>query len=276
MMIDMKELLKTVLRFALWAMLFVVTMFAGMIVLSIIHPSVWQGSEQAATEYFKDSAISGWINLAATLLFIILFLVLRWASLSKGILERSFMWKLVGLLMVLTVADICFEVFLIEFPAYHNLFPETWAEIEADDSPDSGGITQYLYACLLIPIFEEIGFRGVLLGGLLRARWHPWLAIPFSAIVFAAFHLLPINFIGLTLGGIIYGWLFWRTKSLIPGIICHILNNTIALCAGPVMMYITGSREMDTTPTTDVIVIVIALALMLSALILINRTVPKR
>ena len=175
MMIDMKELLKTVLRFAIWAMLFIVTMFAGMIVLSIIHPSVWQGSEQAATEYFKDSVISGWINLAATLLFIILFLVLRWASLSKGILERSFMWKLVGLLLVLTVADICFEVSLIDLPAYHNLFPETWAEMEADNSPDSGGITKYLYACLLIPIFEEIGFRGVLLGGLLRAKWHHWL-----------------------------------------------------------------------------------------------------
>lgn len=159
MMIDMKELLKTVLRFAIWAMLFIVTMFAGMIVLSIIHPSVWQGSEQAATEYFKDSVISGWINLAATLLFIILFLVLRWASLSKGILERSLMWKLVGLLLVLTVADICFEVSLIDLPAYHNLFPETWAEMEADNSPDSGGITKYLYACLLIPIFEEIGFR---------------------------------------------------------------------------------------------------------------------
>ena len=47
--------------------------------------------------------------------------------------------------------------------------------MEANSSSDSRGITQYLYTCLLIPIFEEIGFRGVLLGGLLRAKWHHWL-----------------------------------------------------------------------------------------------------
>lgn len=272
----MKELLKTVLRFALWAMLFFVTMFAGAIVLAIINPSVLQGSEQAVTDYFKDSASSGWISLAVTLLFIILFLILRWANLSKGILERRFMWKLVGLLVLLTVADICFEVFLADLPAYHNLFPESWAELEADDGTPNEGITRYLYVCLLVPIFEEIGFRGVLLGGLLRAKWHPWLAIPLSALVFALFHLSAISFIGLTLGGIIYGWLFWRTKSLIPSMICHIANNTIALCAGPIMMYITGSKEIATSPTTDVIVIVIAITLMLFVLTLINRMVPKR
>ena len=254
----MKELLKTVLRFALWAMLFFVTMFAGAIVLAIINPSVLQGSEQAVTDYFKDSASSGWISLAVTLLFIILFLILRWANLSKGILERRFMWKLVGLLVLLTVADICFEVFLADLPAYHNLFQESWAELEADDGTPNEGITRYLYVCLLVPIFEEIGFRGVLLGGLLRAKWHPWLAIPLSALVFALFHLSAIR------------------KSLIPSMICHIANNTIALCAGPIMMYITGSKEIATSPTTDVIVIVIAITLMLFVLTLINRMVPKR
>ena len=273
---DMKELLKTVLRFALWTLLFFIGMFAGAIVLAIINPSLWQSSEQAATEYFKDSASVGWITLAATLLFIILFLALRWASLTKGLLEWKFMWKIVGLLILLTVADVCFEIFLADLPAYHNLFPESWAELEAHSGPEKEGMTRYLYVCLLVPIFEEIGFRGVLLGGLLRAKWPLWLALPLSAMVFAVFHMSPLTFLGLTLGGIIYGWLFWRTKSLIPSMICHIVNNTIAVCAEAVILYFTGSTETSTTPTIDVIIIVIAIALVLFTLTLINRLVPKR
>lgn len=134
----------------------------------------------------------------------------------------------------------------------------------------------YVYVCLLVPIFEEIGFRGVLLGGLLRAKWHRWLAIPLSAMVFAVFHMSPLTFLGLTLGGIIYGWLFWRTKSLIPSMICHIVNNTIAVCAEAVIFYFTGSTETTTTPTIDVIIIVISIALVLFTLTMINRIVPKR
>lgn len=68
----------------------------------------------------------------------------------------------------------------------------------------------------------------VLMGGLLRMRCGAWPAIVISAIVFAAFHGTHIQLLGTTVFGIIAGWLYWRTRSLIPSMIVHMVNNSVA------------------------------------------------
>ena len=72
----------------------------------------------------------------------------------------------------------------------------------------------------------------MLLGGLLRMRCKPWVAIVLAAIVFALFHGMSIRILGTTVFGIITGWLYWRTRSLIPGIIAHVVNNSTAVALG--------------------------------------------
>ena len=69
----------------------------------------------------------------------------------------------------------------------------------------------------------------MLLGGLLRMRCKPWVAIVLSAIVFALVHGFSVKLFGTMVFGIITGWLYWRTRSLIPGIIVHIVNNSLAV-----------------------------------------------
>ena len=79
-------------------------------------------------------------------------------------------------------------------------------------------------------IFEELCFRGFLLGSL-RRRTSPWLAILISAAAFGFFHILVGGTLAIerlapsTLLGIVLGWIAIRTGSVFPGMAFHILNN---------------------------------------------------
>ncbi len=89
------------------------------------------------------------------------------------------------------------------------------------------------YVCNIIrlvivtPIVEEIFFRGIILEGLLK-NYKPIHAIILSAIIFGVSHLNPSQLILATLHGLLIGWVYWKTNSLIPGLVIHCLNNLIA------------------------------------------------
>lgn len=79
--------------------------------------------------------------------------------------------------------------------------------------------------CILAPLFEEMLFRGVILRSFLQ-QYPRWAAIWGSAALFGLAHMNLYQFIGATIFGGIAGWLYERTRSLIPGIVLHALNNT--------------------------------------------------
>jgi membrane protease YdiL (CAAX protease family) len=77
------------------------------------------------------------------------------------------------------------------------------------------------------PIFEEILMRGIILEGFLD-KYKPWKAIVASAVIFGAIHFNITQFINATLIGIIFGVIYYKTRSLLLCIIGHMLNNTLA------------------------------------------------
>lgn len=99
----------------------------------------------------------------------------------------------------------------------------------------------YLTVAIAAPICEECLFRGIILSALLR-RYSPRKAIIWSAIIFGIAHMNPWQFIAAFLIGCAIGWLFWRTKSIWPGIFMHWLNNSTAFAIG----YATG--DINTSP----------------------------
>jgi membrane protease YdiL (CAAX protease family) len=105
----------------------------------------------------------------------------------------------------------------------------------------------------------------------------PWLAILLSAIIFGAIHMSPMTFLGVTIGGVIYGWLFWRTRSILPCIIAHIVNNTSAFAYGVIQESFTDPYKEEYTPsaTIDVVIITIAIPTLFFALQWINKMMPK-
>ena len=89
--------------------------------------------------------------------------------------------------------------------------------------------TGILMLCIIAPIAEEYLFRGLMMRKMLRWNISPWYAIIASSIMFGLIHLNPAQIPGPIILGIVMAWMCYRTKSLIPGIIIHITNNTLCL-----------------------------------------------
>lgn len=87
-----------------------------------------------------------------------------------------------------------------------------------------------LSICVAAPLFEEFLFRGAIQGHLQKV-WHntPRLAIVASAFLFGLVHANPAQISFAFLLGLIIGELYYRSGSMMPGIILHFINNTTAL-----------------------------------------------
>jgi membrane protease YdiL (CAAX protease family) len=92
----------------------------------------------------------------------------------------------------------------------------------------------YLSIGLLAPLAEEVVFRGAILRTLLggdrpeSGGYRPLVAIPLSALFFAVVHLNPAQMPHAFLIGLLLGWMYWRTNSILPGLAFHWANNTVA------------------------------------------------
>lgn len=84
----------------------------------------------------------------------------------------------------------------------------------------------WIGAVAIAPIAEEFFFRGLLqtfLAGIIRNRWQ---AIGLTAVVFGIVHLSqPHTIVGLTALGVLLGYAYERTGSLVPSIMIHAVFN---------------------------------------------------
>jgi membrane protease YdiL (CAAX protease family) len=78
------------------------------------------------------------------------------------------------------------------------------------------------------PVFEEVLFRGAVMRELLL-RYRPATAIFLSAMLFGIIHMNPVQMAGGILIGAVLGWVYWKTRSLIPCMLIHVLNNSLSV-----------------------------------------------
>lgn len=78
---------------------------------------------------------------------------------------------------------------------------------------------------IICPISEEFFFRGFLMKSMEKLGVH--FSIFVSAFYFAIFHNNPYRLITLLLYGILVGYIVLYTDSILPGILFHILTNSI-------------------------------------------------
>ncbi len=81
---------------------------------------------------------------------------------------------------------------------------------------------------VVVPIGEEIFFRGLVLGALRRSL-NRHAAVVASALFFAAAHLQAVELLPILILGLVLGYLYEFTGSIVPGMIAHGLNNLAAL-----------------------------------------------
>lgn len=114
---------------------------------------------------------------------------------------------------------------------------------------------------LLGPVVEETVFRRIMIDSLWTRFGKPWLAIAVSAFLFGLIHMNPAQSFFATLIGIVYGWVYVRTGSMFPGVLAHVINNSV----GVIQMMKVGEEaltEMDSSainPVTMTIMTVFAI-----------------
>ena len=88
-----------------------------------------------------------------------------------------------------------------------------------------GGI---LAIAIIGPVLEEILFRGAITKALLQQS-PPTKAILISALLFGVFHINPAQILPAFLIGMLLAWTYYKTVSLIPCILMHVLNNSLSV-----------------------------------------------
>jgi len=114
----------------------------------------------------------------------------------------------------------------------------------------SNPISGPLILVVVAPLTEELICRGLILRGLL-ARISPWRAIVVSALLFALVHLNPWQFVTAFVIGLVFGWVYFRTGSLLLCMAGHALHNTLSLVATGLPFVIRGFNSTPPAGTVD-------------------------
>tara|TARA_B100001250_G_scaffold173944_1_gene149646 strand:+ start:861 stop:1652 length:792 start_codon:yes stop_codon:yes gene_type:complete len=146
---------------------------------------------------------------------------LRVNSISIKTIKYSFVFSL-GILIIIDALD----------RIIHSIIPTPDYIIDLGQimQPEStlGYIFLFLAVVIVAPIGEEILFRGFL-QKFLEEHWKDITrAVLVTSLFFAMIHFNPFWTIQIYLLGVVLGFLSWKTKSVIPSIILHSLNNGTA------------------------------------------------
>lgn len=159
------------------------------------------------------------------------FLYMRWFTASRSYIRKR-PWGVLAWSVVAALGAIVPSLLL------QSLLPEWtgWAaEVAEDTNEQLEGLMSvpggYMVVALLPPVVEEMVFRGCILKSLLE--WKPgkrsvWPMIALSALLFSLAHMNPAQMPHTFLIGLLLGWMFMRTGSIVPGVAYHWANNTAA------------------------------------------------
>ncbi len=106
------------------------------------------------------------------------------------------------------------------------LFPTGGLDRVNEAITSTGGFGM-ICSIVLVPVLEEMLFRGVIQGGTAR-EWGAMRSILVAAAVFGIVHMVPQQVVNAFFCGVIMGYVYYRTRSLVPVIVIHMLNNAVA------------------------------------------------
>lgn len=201
------------------ALIYTVIFGAIQVVVSFMVQGVWMlvmGKDQVmnATGMIITMALFSIITMAV-------FLMAKWSVVSRHWV-RTRPWFVLFWCVVAALGALVPSVWLQEhMPELPNLVEGEFDMIMKDRMG-------YFVVGLLAPLAEEMVFRGAILRSLLRWKSNPWVGIVISAILFAVIHMNPAQMPHAFLIGLLLGWMYWRTDSIVPGVVYHWVNNTVA------------------------------------------------
>ena len=223
----MKEVKKGVMDILLYGIVFVVVQ----LIVSFLGMLVWSFVQHEELADVRTAMLSGHnpVLLALTSVFssvitLVVFLKTKWTPISRNYLLSkpwlTLLWVALFALGAMIPLEFVYEQIGLEMDdttgrIFEGLLKEPWG---------------YVAVGILAPLTEEVVFRGAILRtllGMMSKRNH-WVAIMISAAIFGAVHGNAAQFVNALFMGLLLGWMYYRTRSLVPGILLHWVNNTMA------------------------------------------------
>ena len=143
-----------------------------------------------------------------------------------------------GVMILVTVVMTVAAMFAFDLPNYWNMQLTNKSSVLSDlydmftelMKQVTGGPfwASFLVVAIFAPIFEEWMCRGMVLRGLLTKMKPVW-AIIVSAAFFAVIHANPWQALNAFLIGLVMGYVYYKTGSLILTMIIHFVNNGTAV-----------------------------------------------
>lgn len=190
---------------------------------------------------------SQWLK-ATAILVVLAWLALRrkqlnWQALGlKSCRGVWFIWAIAIPFLALPLMALLTKTLVYAQPAFARF---TGSRYGWRDGPPAVMLALLLTTTLVTPIVEELFFRGFLFRWM-AARRPLWLAVTVSSAMFGASHIVPAQVIVASLMSLALIWLFLKSGSLWPCIVCHTVNNGIGVALG--MAAVAGALPKALTP----------------------------
>ena len=198
-----------------YTLIFIGIQIIGGAVITNLWSLIAGNSDKTAAMLITTTGVIG-------LLTIVIFLWTRYAEVSPTWL-RTRPWTVLSWSVI---------------AALGALIPSAWIQEQMPELPNfaeqefgtiMGTPWGYLVIGLLAPLSEEIVLRGAILKELLKSeKLSTWTAIALSALFFALVHMNPAQMPHAFLIGLLLGWMYYRTGSILPGVAYHWANNSVA------------------------------------------------
>ncbi len=133
-----------------------------------------------------------------------------------------------------TVADMMKEGVVAEEMEKYSESVDRYSDVEAETVPMADKLLYYVSTVLLVPLGEELLFRGLTLGAFLK-RYPAWISVIISALIFGICHGLSIHIGYAFLSGIVIGCVYCFTRNIFYTYIIHLIFNFLGGTLGMIL-----------------------------------------
>lgn len=226
-----RQILDIVLFFIMFLLIQMVVMAGGVKLYDMIKGA-------GSTNLLTNGNLMVGLTLLNSVVVGAVFMALRWSPFSRSYMQKRpwavLIWTALLALGSIPLADALSSLTNVKMPTEElqlltTLVTHPWGWIAVG---------------VLVPIAEEMVFRGAILRTLLTLCGHRWRwgAIVLSALLFGLAHGNMAQLLNATLLGCLLGWLYYRSGSIAPGIVFHMVNNSVAVLLVRLMP---GSADMQ-------------------------------
>lgn len=225
-----RGLTDVVLYLIIFIVVQIIIMYAGAGIWAGIKGEGYQATLQAASTG-GNAILAALVSVFSSVITLVIFLKTKWTPLTRGYLLSkpwgTLLWVALFSLGTIIPLSFLYEQLGIEMD-------ENTQQIITSMMKEPWG---YVAVGILAPLAEEVVFRGAILRTLLgiMSKKNHWVAIMISAAIFGVVHANLAQFVNALLMGLLLGWMYYRTGSLVPGILLHWVNNTMAYVLANIM-----------------------------------------